>query len=221
MNQYPGTLGRKLGMTQLFNANGTVDRVTVVEAPAYVVGKRTVEKDGYSALIVGLGERKEKHTNKPLMGMYKKAGLTPKKTLREFRLPAEAVAEYAVGDKIALDKIFEVGQIVDVQAYSVGKGFQGVMKKYNFKGQCSTHGTHEYKRHGGAIGTNMTPGRTLPGMKMPGQMGNRVVSVLNQRIVRIDAEQDLILIDGGIPGSRDQVVVVRGAIKKWGGKKKA
>lgn len=222
MNKYPGTLGIKLGMTQIFNANGTVDRVTVVESAAFVVGKRTLEKDGYSAIVVGIGERKEKHTSKPLMGQYKKIEISPKRTLKEFRLAPELVAEYNIGDKLPLDKIFEVGQIVDVQGISIGHGFTGVMSRYHFKGQTSTHGTHEYKRHGGSIGTNMTPGRTLPGVKMPGHTGNKTVTVHNQKIVRIDVEKDLILIDGGIPGSRDRAVVIRGAVKKkLGGKKKA
>ncbi len=214
MNQNPGTLGRKLGMTQIFNPNGTVDRVTLIEAPAIVVGKRTMEKDGYSALILGLGERKEKHTIKPLAGIYKKANITPKRTLRELRVSPEFAAGFEIGQKVPIDQVFVVGQIVDVQGVSRGKGFQGVVKKYHFKGAGTTHGTHEYKRHGGAIGTNMTPGRTLRGVGMPGQMGNYTCSMLNVRIVRIVPDQDLILIDGAVPGGIDGVVVVRGAVKK-------
>jgi large subunit ribosomal protein L3 len=220
MNKHPGTLGIKLGMTQIFNADGTVDRVTVVDATCFVVGKRTMEKDGYSALIVGIGERKEKHTTKPVLGQFKKIEMTPKQTLKEFRLAAEVVAEYNVGDKLPIDKIFEVGQIVDVQAKSRGRGFTGVMARYNFSGMPSTHGTHEYRRHGGSIGTNMTPGRTLPGVRMPGHKGDKIITVHNQRIVRVDAEKGIILLDGGIPGSRNHVVSIRGAVKKMGGKKK-
>ncbi|MCU0693239.1 MAG: 50S ribosomal protein L3 [Polyangiaceae bacterium] len=222
MNTHPGTLGIKLGMTQLFRDDGTVERVTVIEAKTFVVGKRTIEKDGYSALIVGLGERKQKHTNKPMLGFYKTAGVAPKHHVKEFRLSPEIVAEYEIGQKLELDKIFEPGQIIDVQSKSRGRGFSGVMRRHNFKGSAAiTHGTHEYKRHGGSIGTNMTPGRTLPGVKMPGQHGNKTCSVLNQRIVKVLPEQDLLLIRGGVPGSKSTVVIVRGAIKKLGGKKKS
>ena len=143
MNKHPGTLGYKLGMTQVFDEDGKVARVTVIEAAAQVVGKRTIEKDGYSALIVGLGERKEKHTNKPLAGFYKKAGVSPKRHVREFRMDEEAVANYEIGQKIELDKIFQVGQYVDVQAKSKGRGFSGVMRRHNFHGQTKTHGTHD------------------------------------------------------------------------------
>jgi large subunit ribosomal protein L3 len=216
MNQYPGTIGRKLGMTQIFNADGTVDRVTVIEAAAVIVGKRTLEKDGYSALILGLGERKDKHTNEP-----KKANLAPKRVLKELRVAPEFAAQFEVGQKLPLDQVFEVGQMVDVQARSRGQGFQGVMRRHNFKGSVSTHGNHEYKRHGGAIGTNMTPGRTLPGMGMPGQHGNVIKSMLNLQVVKILPEQDLIMIRGGVPGARNHVMIVRGAVKKFGGKKKA
>jgi len=213
MNQLPGTLGRKLGMTQFFT-NGTMERATVIECTAVVLGKRTDDKDHYSALILGLGERKEKHTNKPQLGWYKKIGQTPKLTVQEFRMPAEKVAEYEIGQKVAIDQIFEVGQLVDVQGYSRGRGFSGVMRRYHFAGAVTTHGSHEYKRHGGSIGTNMTPGRTLPGVKMPGHMGDSKVTTHNVVIVKIIPEQDLLLIRGGVPGPKNQVVTVRGAIKK-------
>jgi len=221
MNQHHGTLGRKLGMTQIFAEDGMVQRVTVIEAPTVVVGKRTMETDGYSALILGLGERKEKHTTKPVGGFFKKAGLTPKRHVKEFRMPPEAVAEYEVGQKVELDKIFEVGQFIDVRSKSRGRGFSGVMRRHNFHGQISTHGTHEYRRNGGSIGTNMTPGRVLKGMKMPGQYGNKQISMLNLKIVQIIPEQDLILIKGGVPGSKNGIIVVRGAVKKMGGRPKA
>lgn len=222
MNQHPGTIGRKIGMTQIFNADGTVDRVTVIESAAIVIGKRTMDKDGYSALILGLGERKEKHTTKPVAGQYKKSGQTPKRELRELRCSPEHAALFEVGQKMPLDQLFEVGQFVDVQGVTVGKGFSGVMRRHHFKGaQTVTHGTHEYKRHGGSIGTNMTPGRTLPGVKMPGQHGNKVRTGLNLKVVRIDVENDILLLNGAVPGSKEGTVVVHGAIKKHGGKKKA
>ncbi len=218
MNQLPGTLGLKLGMTQFYN-QGVLERVTVIECTAVVLGKRTADKDGYSALILGLGERKEKHTNKPQLGWYKKIAQTPKRTVKEFRLPAEKVAEYEIGQKVALDQIFEVGQIVDVQGYSRGRGFTGVMSRWGFAGAVTTHGSHEYKRHGGSIGTNMTPGRTLPGLRMPGHYGDEKVTTHNVKIVKIIPEQDLLLIRGSVPGPKNQVVTVRGAIKKKNGGK--
>jgi large subunit ribosomal protein L3 len=222
MNQNPGVIGRKLGMTQIFAEDGTVIPCTVVETDAIVVGKRTKEKDGYDAIIVGTGERKEKHTNKALAGQFKKANVPARRTLREFRCSAEYAAGLEIGAALKLDQIFEEGQTVDVQGISRGFGFQGVVKRYHFAGNIQTHGTHEYRRHGGSIGTRMTPGRVKLGMKMPGHMGDATTSVLNQKVAKVVADQNLILIRGGIPGSRGGLVVVRGAIKKKNaGKKKA
>src|SRR5262245_34524492 len=221
MNTNPGIIGKKLGMTQLFAEDGTVVRCSVIESDLTVIGKRTQEKDGYDAIVVGLGERKEKATNKPLAGQYKKNGQSPKRFVRELRLPAEAVAKYEVGGKVKLDEVFEPGQFVDVQGVTRGRGFTGVMRRWSFAGAVTTHGTHEYKRHGGSIGTNMTPGRTLPGLKMPGHYGNETVSVLNLKVAKIVPEENLLLIEGGVPGARNSVVSVRGAVKKKGGKPKA
>src|SRR5262249_57659550 len=120
----------------------------------------------------------EKQTKKPVAGQYKKMGQTPKRVMREMRLSAEAAAKFEVGAKVKLDEVFEIGQFVDVQGITRGRGFTGVMRRWSFAGAVETHGTHEYKRHGGSIGTNMTPGRTLPGLKMPGQYGSETVSVL-------------------------------------------
>ena len=222
MNQNPGVIGRKLGMTQIFAEDGTVIPCTVVEAAAIVVGKRTKEKDGYDAIIVGTGERKEKHTNKAVAGQFKKANVTGRRTLRELRCSAEYAASLEVGAELKVDQIFEEGQHVDVQAVSRGFGFQGVVKRYHFAGNIQTHGTHEYRRHGGSIGTRMTPGRVKLGMKMPGHMGDATTSVLNQKVAKVIGDQNLVLIRGGIPGSRGGLVIVRGAIKKKNaGKKKA
>jgi large subunit ribosomal protein L3 len=222
VNTNPGIIGKKIGMTQLFAEDGTVIRCSVVESDLTVLSKRTKEKDGYDALVVGLGQRKEKATNKPLAGQYKKWGQTPKRFVRELRLSAELVAQYEVGQKVKLEDVFEPGQFVDVQGVTRGRGFSGVMRRWSFAGAVSTHGTHEYKRHGGSIGTNMTPGRTLPGLKMPGQYGNETMSVLNLKVAKIVPDQDLVLIEGGIPGARNGLVTVRGAVKKKnGGKPKA
>jgi large subunit ribosomal protein L3 len=215
MNKHPGVLGRKIGMTQIFEEDGTVVPCSVVQSSPVVVGKRTQEKDGYDALLLGVGERKPKHTNKPLAGAFKRAGVDPLRTVREFRCSAEYAAKFEVGQKLALDQIFEAGQFVDVQGVSRGRGFTGVMRRHNFKGaRTNTHGAHEYKRHGGSIGMNMTPGRTLPGMGMPGQHGNTTCTVMSQRVVKVLPEESLVLIRGGIPGARNGLVLVRGAARK-------
>jgi len=222
MNQNPGIIGKKIGMTQIFDEKGEVLRVTVVQGGCIVLGKRTLENDKYSALILGLGERKEKSTKKPVLGFIKKAGQTPKRWIKEMRCTAEHAAKYEVGQKLPLDQIFEAGQIVDAQGTSRGRGFTGVVRKWGFAGGVSSHGTHEYFRHGGSIGTNMTPGRTLPGLKMPGQYGNETVSMLNIKVAKLILEDDLVLIEGAVPGPDGGLVVIRGAVKKKNaGKKKA
>jgi large subunit ribosomal protein L3 len=217
MNTHPGVLGRKVGMTQYFEEDGTVVPCTVIEARPIVVAKRTRERDGYDALVLGADERAEKRTRKPLAGQYKKAGVAPRKELREFRCSAEAAAKVEVGQELTLGDVFAPGQFVDVQGVTRGRGFTGVVRRYGFAGAVSTHGSHEYKRHGGSIGQNMQPGRVFPGMKMPGQMGNATRSVLNQRVVKVLPEEHLILVRGGVPGPRGSLVVVRGAVKKRGG----
>jgi large subunit ribosomal protein L3 len=217
MNTHPGVVGGKVGMTQYFEEDGTVVPCTVIEARAIVVGKRTSDRDGYDALIVGLDERAEHRTSKPLAGQYKKAGLSPKQHLQELRCSAEHAAKFEVGQEVSLSDVFEAGQFVDVQGVTRGRGFTGVMRRYGFAGAVSTHGSHEYKRHGGSIGQNMTPGRVFPGMKMPGQMGNVTRSVLSQRVVKILPEEHLLFVHGGVPGPRGGLVVVRGAVKKKNG----
>lgn len=221
MNQHPGVIGRKLGMTQVFTNDGTVIACTVVESKPVVVGKRTKEKDGYDAIVLGLEERSERHVNKPLAGLYKKANVSPKRTLRELRCSAEFAAGFEIGQEVKLEQIFEEGQLVDVQGISRGRGFTGVVRRYNFAGNVNTHGTHEYRRHGGSIGTRMTPGRVKLGTRMGGHVGACTFSVLNQRVVKIVPDQNLLLIRGGVPGSRDQIVVVRGAVRRNGGKPKS
>ncbi len=214
MNTNPGIYGRKLGMTQTFAEDGTVQRVTVVEAgPVTVIAKRTPEKDGYSALVLGLEERKAKHASKPLAGFYKKANATPKRVLRELRASAEFCAKYEVGQTLKLDDIFQAGQRVDTRGTTRGRGFSGVVRRWSFAGAVSTHGTHEYRRHGGSIGTNMTPGRTLPNLRMGGQYGNETVSAMNLRLVRVDADKHLLLIEGSVPGPKNGLVLVRQTVK--------
>jgi large subunit ribosomal protein L3 len=221
MNQHPGVIGRKLGMTQVFAEDGTVIPCTVVEAACVVVGKRTAEKDGYTAIVVGDRERPERKVNKALAGAYKKANVSPKETLRELRVTPEYAASVEIGQALKLDEVFAEGQFVDVQGVTRGRGFTGVMRRYNFGGNKMTHGTHEYRRHGGSIGTRMTPGRVKLGQKMPGHSGNETMTLLNQPVVKVLAEQNLVFIRGGVPGARGGMVIVRGAIKRAGGKKKS
>jgi large subunit ribosomal protein L3 len=218
MNQHPGVIGTKIGYTQIFDDKGEVLRCTVVQVGCVVIGKRTVEKDGYSALILGHGERAERHTTKPVAGAFKKSGQTPKRVVRELRCSPEHAAKFEVGHALKVDEIFEPGQFVDAQGRSRGRGFSGVMRRWSFAGGVGSHGTHEYFRHGGSIGTNMTPGRTLPGLKMPGHYGDETVSALNLKIAKLMPEDNVILIEGAVPGAKNQVVTIRGAVKKRGGK---
>jgi large subunit ribosomal protein L3 len=214
MNAKPGIIGKKLGMTQLYKDDGTVQRVTVVDVSSVVVvGKRTKEKDGYTALVLGMTDAKDKHLTKAQQGNFKKANVAPKRIVHEIRCDDDFLGKFEIGAAPALADIFQVGQIVDAQGTTRGRGFTGVVRRWGFAGFVQTHGTHEYRRHGGSIGTNMTPGRTLPNVKMPGQYGNETVSILNLRVARIDADKGLLLVEGGIPGSKNQTVVVRHAVK--------
>ena len=216
MNTHPGLIGKKLGNTQIFLDDGDVVRVTVVRVgPCVVVGKRTLEKDGYSALILGLDDKREKLVNKPEKGFFDKAGIKPKRLVRELRLPVEEVARYEVGQTLKPSDVFVEGQFVDVSGTTKGRGFTGVMKRWNFAGAgTDTHGTHEYRRHGGSVGTNMTPGRTLANIKMAGQYGNEKVTILNLKVARIMDDEQLVLLEGAVPGAREGYVTVRGAAKK-------
>lgn len=214
MNQNPGVFGRKLGNTQYFSDDGSAVRVTVIEAgPCVVVAKRTKEKDGYTALVLGLGERKEKHTNKAQLATFKKANITPKKTVKELRAPEDFCAKYEVGQTIKIDELFQPGDLVDAKGTTRGRGFTGVVRRWDFAGFVQTHGTHEYRRHGGSIGTNMTPGRTLPNLRMGGQYGNETVSILNIKVARVDAEKHLLMLEGGVPGAKGSLVLIRKAVK--------
>lgn len=221
MNQHPGIVGTKLGMTQFFTEDGTVVPCTVVQAECMVVGKRTEEKDGYNALILGLGERKAKRTTKAIAGSFAKNELKAPQVIREVRATAEHVSAHEIGQKLKVEELFEEGQFVDVQSTSKGRGFTGVMTRHNFAGTKASHGVHEAYRHGGSIGMATTPGRVWPGKKMAGQHGNKTASVLNQRLAKIVADKNLLFIEGSVPGAKNGVVRVQGAIKKHGGKKKS
>jgi large subunit ribosomal protein L3 len=214
MNQNLGLIGRKLGMTQIFEPDGTVRAVTAVEAgPCVVLQKRTPDKDGYSALVLGFGEKPERLVKLPQRKLFEKAGTPPKRFVREFRLPTEIVAKYEVGQTVLVADVFSQGDWVDVVGTSLGRGFTGVMRRWNFSGGTRTHGTHEYRRHGGSIGQNMTPGRTWPNKGMPGQHGNKRCTSMGVRVARVLSEQNVVMIEGGIPGHPDAIVEVRGAAK--------
>lgn len=216
MNFNPGLIGTKLGNTQIFLDDGEVRQVTAVQAgPCVVIGKRTPAKDGYAALQLGFGEKKQKHLNKPQEGSYKKAGVTPPRVVREFRVKDELLERFEVGQTLRAGDIFQEGQFIDVSGIGKGRGFTGVMKRHNFAGAGTVgHGTHEYKRHGGSIGMNMTPGRTLRGQKMPGQYGNKKITTLNIKIAKVLNDESIVLLEGAVPGPRHGVVTIKGAVKK-------
>ncbi len=208
-------LGRKLGMTQVFRDSGDRVPVTVLRAgPCTVVQKKTAEDDGYSAVQLGFEERKEKHTSKPQQGHFSKSGASPKRFLYEVRLSEQDLAEFELGQEITCAESFEAGQKVDVRGVSKGRGFAGVVKRHNFKTASSTHGTHEFFRHGGAMSAGTYPGRILPGKKMAGHMGAARVTQLGLRIERIDAERNLIFVTGAVPGSKNGLVRIRASVKK-------
>lgn len=214
MNTNPGIIGKKLGNTQIYSADGNVQRVTVIEAgPITVISKRTKEKNGYVALVLGMGERKEKHTNKAQLEVAKKANQTPKRVVKELRCTEEFAAKFEVGGVMKIEEIFTAGQKIDAQGRTRGRGFTGVMRRWSFAGGVGSHGTHEYFRHGGSIGTNMTPGRTLPNIKMAGHYGDEVVSMQNLKVAQVIPEKHLLLIEGGIPGAKGSTVLLRHAVK--------
>lgn len=202
-------LGTKLGMTQIFAEDGKVIPVTVVKAgPCTVVQTKTVETDGYESVVVGYGEVKEKSLNKPMKGIFAKANVAPCKYLREFRLEE---ATLAVGDEIKAD-IFEAGEKVDVSGISKGKGFAGPMKRWGLHRGPMSHGSG-YHRGSGSMGACSNPGRVMKGKKLPGHMGVVKVTVQNLEVVKVDAENQLILVKGAIPGNKGGLVTIRNGVK--------
>jgi large subunit ribosomal protein L3 len=209
-----GLIGKKVGMTQVFTAEGNAVPVTVIDVTSCeVVGKRTQEKDQYSAVVLGFQDAKEKHLTKAQVGSFKKAGAKAKRVVKEFRVSAEELGQFTVGDAVLASALFKKGELVDVQGITKGRGFQGVMKRWNFRGFGQTHGTHEYRRHPGAIGQRKTPGRVYPNKKLPGHYGVETVSIQNLQVVEVIDEKNLILVRGAVPGTSDGLVVVKPAIK--------
>jgi large subunit ribosomal protein L3 len=206
-----GLLGRKIGMTRVYDSNGKATPVTVIEAGGNsVVQVKTPEKEGYNAIQVGFETQKESRLNKAELGHFKKAAVEPKKLLREFRLPDEA---QVTGDVDLSVNQFQPGEFVDIIGRSKGKGFQGVVKKHNFAGQPAAHGSKMHRRNG-AIGNRSTPGRVWKNMGMPGHLGDDRVTVQNLRVVQVRSEENVILVSGAVPGANGSYVVVRPAKKK-------
>jgi large subunit ribosomal protein L3 len=205
-------LGQKIGMTQVFDAKGNCVGVTVVQVgPCTVLQKKTVKTDGYTSLQLGFGEKKAQRATKPLTGHCKKANTAPAKQIREWR--TEGDAAFNVGDKITV-KEFQPGQFVDVIGTTKGKGFQGVVFRHGFAGGPMTHGNKGWKRRTGAIGERLFPGRVFRGQRMPGHMGNVNRTTQNLRVVQVREAENLLLIEGSVPGHRGALVVVRHAKKK-------
>lgn len=207
-----GLLGTKLGMTQVWDEEGNVVPVTVIEvAPNVVTQIRTPEVDGYTAVQIAAGQIDPRKVNQPIAGHFAKAGVTPRRHLTELRT-ADA-AEYEIGQELTVDGVFEAGQSVDVVGTSKGKGFAGAMKRHNFAGASASHGQHRNHRKPGSVGGAATPGRVFKGKKLPGRMGGERVTLQNLTVQAIDADKGLILVKGAVPGARGRLVFVRNAVK--------
>ena len=203
-------LGKKVGMTQIFDENGVVIPVTVIEAgPCVVAQVKTLENDGYEAVQLGFGEIKEKHLNKPVKGHFAKANVTAKKHLREFRL--DSIEGIKVGDELKAD-VFAAGEKIDVQGTSKGKGFQGVIKRHGQHRGPMGHGSM-YHRRPGSMGATSTPGRVFKGKKLPGHMGRVTVTIQNLDIVKVDMDKNVILVKGSVPGAKGSILKIKSAVK--------
>lgn len=203
-------IAKKIGMTQIFAENGVLVPVTVLEVgPCVVTQKKTIENDGYNAIQVGFGELKIKHVNSPAKGHFDKAGVSPRKVLKEFRF--DSIDEYEVGAEIKAD-VFTAGDKVDVSGVSKGKGFQGAIKRHNQHRGPMAHGS-KYHRGVGSLSSATTPGKVKKGKKMPGHMGSVNVTVQNLEIVRSDAEKNLLLIKGAVPGNKGSILVIKDSVK--------
>ena len=203
-------IGKKVGMTQIFDENGVVIPVTVIEAgPCVVAQVKTLENDGYEAVQLGFGEVKEKHLNKPVKGHFAKANVVAKKHLREFRL--DSIEGIKVGDELKAD-IFAAGEKIDVQGTSKGKGFQGVIKRHGQHRGPMGHGSM-YHRRPGSMGATSTPGRVFKGKKLPGHMGRVTVTIQNLDVVKVDMDKNVILVKGSVPGAKGSILKIKSAIK--------
>jgi large subunit ribosomal protein L3 len=211
-----GLIGQKVGMTQLFADDGNIVPVTAIAAgPCWVVQKKTQERDGYTAVQLGYGEKKVKRTTKPLQGHFNRSGVTPKRWLREFRVDASTLEELTEGQEVSGD-IFTDLRYVDVTGTTKGRGFSGVMKRHGFGGKNATHGTHESFRGSGAVGAGADPSRVFKNTRMAGQYGNAQVTIRNLEVIRFIKEQNLLLVKGAVPGPNGGLVRVCASKKQPG-----
>ena len=205
-----GIIGKKVGMTQIFDEKGNVIPVTAIETEGNIVAQiKTIETDGYQSIQLGYGDVKDKHINKPEAGHFAKAKLPNKKHLREFRL--DSVENYKVGDEVKVD-IFEAGEKVDIQGTSKGKGFQGVIKRHGQHRGPMGHGSM-YHRRPGSMGATSTPGRVFKGKKLPGHMGKVTVTIQNLEIVKVDTDKNVLLVKGSVPGPKGAILKVKSTVK--------
>ena len=216
-----GLLGKKIGMTHVYAEDGEAIPVTVIQAgPCHVVGTRTQERDGYTAVVLGFDEKPVRLATKPELGAIKESGLKPQRFIREIRLSAEDVAKFSVGQVLGPKDVFADNAPIDVEGTSKGKGFQGVIKRHHMSGMTRAHGTHEYFRHGGSIGCRLTPQRVHKGKRMSGQMGNEKKTIQNLQLFKILADDNVILVRGSIPGAQNDYVVVTNAATRTQYKRK-
>lgn len=220
---YPeGLLGRKLGMSQVFTAEGECVPVTVIEAgPCFVLGLRLQDKDGYSGVQLGFEPKKAQRVTKAQQGHFNKAGQGAFYHVKEMRCDNAALGWTTLGQQLKVSDVFADGDTVDISGTSIGRGFQGVVKRYHAKGQPSTRGTHEYRRHIGAIGCRKFPGRVFKNKSMPGHMGNENVTIQNLTVVGVRPEENVLLVKGGVPGAKGGLLVIRKAMKSYKPKKVA
>lgn len=205
-------LGEKLGMTQVFDDDSRIVPVTIIKAgPVHVTQIKTPERDGYAAIQVAFKELRAKHVNRPQAGHFGKAGVAPSKHVVE--IPVDDAGDYEIGQKISVADVLVAGTKADVTGVSKGKGFAGVMKRHNFKGQGASHGAHKVHRAPGSIGACATPARVFKGKRLPGRMGGDKTTVMNLDVVQVDAERDLLMVRGAVPGAKGTVLLIREAVK--------
>lgn len=220
---YPeGLLGRKLGMSQVFTAEGECVPVTVIEAgPCFVLGVKSQDKDGYAGVQLGFEPKKAQRVPKAMQGHFNKAGQGAFYHVKEVRCDNAALGWTSLGQQLKVGDVFADGDMVDISGTSIGRGFQGVVKRFHAKGQPSTRGTHEYRRHIGAIGCRKFPGRVFKNKSMPGHMGNESVTIQNLKVMAVRPEENVLLVKGGVPGAKGGLLVIRKATKFYKPKKAA
>lgn len=210
-----GLLGKKVGMTQVYTEEGERIPVTVLQTgPCFVLAKRTQERDGYTALVLGFDDKPARVTNKPDSGLFKAAGVSPKRFVEEIRLSEEECANFEVGGEIKAQDIFDIGIPLDVTSRSIGKGFQGVFKRHNMHGGKASHGVHEVYRHGGSLGCRLTPGRVVKGKRMAGHMGDASTKIQNLQLLSINAEENYVLVRGSVAGAKGAFVTITKSVSR-------